>query len=355
MMKLRSINCLNEGLWPECRCFTPKQFKKETLMKTTRRALLRAPALAALSLLSSNTWAQAERVVKFILPNAPGSGVDAITRAAAPGLGKALAANVVVENQAGASGIIGLQALMKSAPDGNTLSVVSNNVVIFPSVIKSLPFDMPGDFTPIAIVGSTPMVLVVNPQKLAVNTSRELIAALKAKPNGYNFGSGGNGTILHLAAEMFIDEAGVLAKHVPYKGVGPMVTDLIGGHIDFAVAATPSVLQHIRAGTLKAIGMCGDKRSNTLPEVPTFIEQGLTGYNMEAWFAVIGPKGLPEATVRRVHEAVSAAFNDPAVREQMTRQGNFISVSSTEQAQRAFRAELAKYAALVKKAGIQAE
>jgi tripartite-type tricarboxylate transporter receptor subunit TctC len=138
-----------------------------------------------------NGWAQSDRPVKFILPNATGSGVDAITRAVGPALGKALGANVVVENQAGAGGVVGLQALSKNAPDGNTLSMVSNNVVIFPSVLKSLPFDMPGDFTPIAIVGSTPMVLVVNPQRVSATNSRELIAQLKARPDGYNFGSGG--------------------------------------------------------------------------------------------------------------------------------------------------------------------
>ena len=300
-------------------------------------------------------WAQSDRPVKFILPNATGSGVDAITRAAAPALGKALGASVVVENQAGAGGVVGLQALTKNAPDGNTLSMVSNNVVIFPSVLKSLPFDMPGDFTPIAVVGSTPMVLVVNPQRLSATNSRELIALLKAKPDGYNFGSGGNGTILHLTAEMFLDEAKVKARHIPYKGVGPMVTDLLGGQIDFAVLATPSVQQHIKSGALRAIGMCGDKRVSTLPDVPTFVEQGLPGFVMEAWFAVLGPKGMSPATVKKTHEAVVVAFNDASVRDAMAKQGNSINISSSEQAQKAFHTELAKYAALVKKAGIQPE
>jgi len=300
-------------------------------------------------------FAQSDRPVKFILPNATGSGVDAITRAAAPALGKALGTSVVVENQAGAGGVVGLQALAKNPPDGYTLSVVSNNVVIFPSVLKSLPFDMPGDFTPIAIVGSTPMVLVVNPNKVSATNSKEFIAQLKAKPDAYNFGSGGNGTILHLAAEMFIDEAGVKARHIPYKGVGPMVTDLLGGQIDFAVVATPSVQQHIKSGALRAIGMCGDKRTTALPEVPTFVEQGLPGYVMEAWFAVVGPKGMTPAAVKKVHDAVVAAFNDAGVRETMAKQGNTINVGSTEQAQKGFRTELAKYAALVKKAGIQPE
>lgn len=320
-----------------------------------RRTLLGQALAASLLGAAGSAFAQSDRPVKFILPNATGSGVDAITRAAAPALGKALGTSVVVENQAGAGGVVGLQALTKNPPDGYTLSVVSNNVVIFPSVLKSLPFDMPGDFTPVAIIGSTPMVLVVNPQKVNATNSRELIAQLKAKPDSYNFGSGGNGTILHLAAEMFLDEAGVKARHIPYKGVGPMVTDLLGGQIDFAVVATPSVQQHIKSGALRAIGMCGDKRTTALPDVPTFVEQGLPGYVMEAWFAVVGPKGMTPAAVKKVHDAVVAAFNDAGVRETMAKQGNTINVSSTEQAQKGFRAELAKYAALVKKAGITPE
>jgi tripartite-type tricarboxylate transporter receptor subunit TctC len=323
-------------------------------MKThfTRRTALAALASSAVAL-PGMAWAQADRPVKFILPNATGSGVDAITRAAAPALGKALGTNVVVENQAGASGVIGLQALAKNPPDGLTLSVVSNNVVIFPSVIKNLPFEMPADFTPIAVVGATPLVLVANPQKVPSGNSREFIAALRAKPDGYNFGSGGTGTILHLAAEMFVDEAGVKARHIPYKGVGPMVTDLLGGQIDFAVLALPSVQQHIKSGALKAVGMCGDKRSAAAPDIPTFVEQGLPGYVIDAWFGVLGPKGMSAAAVKKVNDALVQAFNDPAVKETMAKQGNTIAISTPEQAQRAFRSEMERFAALVKKVGIE--
>jgi tripartite-type tricarboxylate transporter receptor subunit TctC len=322
---------------------------RRTALATLASAVLASAALA----LPGLSLAQADRPVKFILPNATGSGIDAITRAAAPALGKALGTSVVVDNQAGAGGLVGLQALSKTAPDGFTLSVVSNNVVIFPSVLKSLPFDMPGDFTPIAMVGSTPMILVVNPQKVAATNSRELIAALKAKPDGYNFGSGGSGTILHLASEMFVDEAKVTARHIPYKGVGPMVTDLLGGQIDFAVLALPSVQAHIKSGALRAIGVCSDKRTPAAPDIPTFAEQGLAGFTVEGWFAVVGPKGMAPAQVKKVHEAVVAAFNDPVVKDAMAKQGNTINISSPEQAQKSFRTEMAKYAALVKKAGIE--
>ncbi|RYX93748.1 MAG: tripartite tricarboxylate transporter substrate binding protein [Comamonadaceae bacterium] len=320
----------------------------------TRRTVLAASLASSLTLALSPLAAHAQSgTVKFILPNATGSGVDAITRAAQPALAKALNASVVVDNQAGAGGVVGLQALARSPADGSTLAVVSNNVVIFPSVMKSLPFDMPNDFTPIAIVGSTPMVLVVNPAKVSATNAKELIALLKSRPGQLNFASGGNGTILHLATELFLEESGTTARHIPYKGVGPMVTDLIGGQVEFGTAALPSLQAHIKSGALRAIGVLTPQRVAAAPEIPTFAEQGLPNYVVEAWFAVIGPKNLPSAQVKKAHEAVVTAFADPAVKETMAKQGNTINISSTEQAQAAFKRELAKYAALVKKAGIE--
>ena len=318
----------------------------------SRRVLLAASLAAAVAVSPFAALAQSG-TLKFILPNATGSGVDTITRAAQPALSKALGASVVVENQPGAGGVVGLQALARSAPDGHTLAVVSNNVVIFLSVLKSLPFDMPGDFTPIAVVGATPMVLVVNPAKVSATNSKEFIALLKAKPGVLNFASGGNGTILHLAAELFLDASGTQARHIPYKGVGPMVTDLIGGQVDFGVVALPSVQGHIRSGALRAIGLLSPQRTQAAPEIATFAEQGLADFSVDAWFAVIGPKGMAPAAVKKAHDAVVTAFADPAVKEAMAKQGNTIAVSAPEQAQAAFRSELAKYAALVKKVGLE--
>ena len=319
----------------------------------SRRTVLAAGAATlAAGVLPLSAFAQSG-TVRFVLPNATGSGVDAITRSAQPALGKSLNASVVVENQPGAGGIVGLQTLARSAPDGNTLSVVSNNVVIFPSVIKSLPFDMPNDFTPIAVVGATPMVLVVNPQRMNASNHKEFVALLKAKPGAYNFASGGNGTILHLATELYLEAAGATAKHIPYKGVGPMVTDLIGGQVDYATAALPSLQQHIKSGALKAIGALTPQRTPAAADIPTFAEQGLNNFAVEAWFAVIGPKGMSPASVKKAHDAVVQAFNDPTVKEAMAKQGNTINISSSEEAQAAFRRELAKYAALVKKVGLE--
>lgn len=317
-----------------------------------RRLVLFGIAALPLSGLPGTVRAQSDRPVKFILPVATASGVDTITRAAQAALSKALGHPVIVENQPGAGGIVGTSALVKAAPDGFTLSFVSNNHVIYPSVYKSLPFDPINDITPIAIVGTTPIIVLVNP-KLPANNAKGLVALLKARPGELNYGSSGNGTILHLATEMFLDEAGASAKHIPYKGVGPLLTDLIGGQVDMATAALPSVQQHIKSGALRAIGVGAAQRIAAAPEIPTLVEQGMPGYLVEGWFGFIGPKGLAAADVKRLHDALSTAFATPEVREAMARQGNAINISSTEHAGQFFRSEMAKYAKLVKKAGIE--
>lgn len=321
---------------------------------TLNRRTLIGGIAGSLALPMSGAFAQADRPVRFVLPNATGSGVDAITRSAQNALAKALGRPVIVDNQPGAGGIVGLQAIARAPADGLTLGVVSNNVVIFPSVLKTMPFDMPGDFTPIAVCGYTPVVLVANPKVGAAN-AKDFIAALKAKNGDMTFASGGNGTILHLASEMFLDETHTKARHIPYKGVGPMLTDLIGGQVEFATAALPSVQAHLKSGALKAIGIATAQRVPAAPDIPTVAEQGIPGYVVEAWFAVIAPKNLPPAEVKRAHAAVVAAFNDPEVKEAMARQGNVIHIGAQEAAMPFFRSELAKYAALVKKAGVEAQ
>jgi tripartite-type tricarboxylate transporter receptor subunit TctC len=317
-----------------------------------RREAVAAIAAAFAGALPTVASAQAG-TLKLIVPNGAGSGVDVIARSAQPVLAKVLGANVVVENQPAAGGVIGLQALARSAPDGNTLAFVSNNVVILPSVLKAMPVDMATDFTPISIIGAGVLVLVVNPTNVAASSHREFAALLKSKPGVLNYASSGNGTNLHLAAELYLDRIGASAKHIPYKGAGPMVADLMGGQVDFAVAGLPAVLSQIRGGALKAIGVFSPKRTTAAPEVPTIAEQGLDNFAEEAWIAVIGPKGLGAANVKKLHEAVVAAYNDPAVKETMLKQGVMLNVTGPEEAQTVFRRELVKYAAVVKKVGLE--
>lgn len=310
-----------------------------------------AAAVASLGAPSS-LWAQnSDKPVRFILPISAGSGVDGIARAAQNALSKALGQPVVIENQAGAGGIVGTAAMIKSAPDGLTLSFVSNNHVIYPSVLKSVPFDPVADITPIAVIGATPMVLVVNP-KLPAQNMKELVALFKAHPGKYNFASSGNGTILHLAAEMFKDVTGTFSTHIPYRGFGPMLSDIIGGQVDWGVGALPAVLGQVKSGNLRAICVASPQRSIAAPEIPTAVEQGYPNYLVDGWFAVIGPKGLPAEQVKRINAALVATFATPEVKDAMAKQGNTINVSTPEFAAKHFKTEMVKYAALVKKAGV---
>jgi len=320
----------------------------------TRRAVLGFGASAA-ALLACPVLAQgSDKPIRFVLPISAGSGVDNIVRAASVALGKAFGQPVVIENMPGAGGLTGTSAIVKATPDGLTLGMVSNNHVINPSVFKKMPFDAINDITPISVVGATPLVLLVNP-KLPAKNVKELVALLRAKPEGYNYASSGNGTIIHLAGEMFMDEAGVKARHIPYKGTGPMVTDMIAGQVEIGVVALPAVQQHIRSGALRAIGLCGPVRSPAAPDIPTIAEQGLPNYSVEGWFAVIGPPKMQAADIKRVHDAVTAAFASPEVREAMDKQGNIVKPTSPEQAASYFRSEAARYAALVKKANVVVE
>lgn len=322
-----------------------------------KSAIVRIAAVLALGFaLAGTAQAQpAERPMRIILPVSAGSGVDAIVRAATNALATALNQPVVIENLPGAGGITGTAAIVKSAPDGNTIGVVSNNHVTNPSVYRKLPFDSVADITPIAVIGTTPFVLVVNPQKLPVHDLKELLATLKASPGKYNYGSSGNGTIIHLGGALFADEAGVEIAHIPYKGMGPMITDLLGGQVDLGVAALPSVQGHLKNGTLRAIGVTGARRTPAAPGLPTLAEQGLAGFDVAGWFAVVGPANLPPAGVKRIHDAFVAAYTSPEVKEAMAKQGNDINISSPELATRFFRDEIDKYSKLVKKIGLKVD
>lgn len=323
-----------------------------TDMTLTRRGLMLGAATVAIT---GPAAAQqpAGKPIQFILPVAAASGIDTLTRAAQNELSKALGATIVINNQPGAGGVIGTQQMIRSAPDGLTLSIISNNHVIYPSVLKSVPFDPVADITPIATLGTTPLVLVVNANKIPAKTAPELNALMKAKPDGYTYGSSGNGTILHLAAAMYMDQADVKATHVPYKGVGPLLNDLIGGQVDMAVLAYPSIISHLKSGAIRAIGTGTAQRLTAAPDIPTMAEQGMTSYLVDGWFAVIGPPKMAAADVQRIHAAFVTAFASTEVKEAMAKQANAINIASPAQAGEFIKAELARYAAIVKKINLE--
>lgn len=311
-------------------------------------------ALAVFALGAASPAPAQSPTMKVILPVSVGSGVDTIVRTLQPALARALGQTIVIENLPGAGGVTGTHAIVKAPADGNSIGVISSNHVINPHVFKTMPFDSIADITPISVLGETPLVLVVNAKVPARNLAA-LLEFLRAKPGAYHYASSGNGTILHLAGAMFAQEAGVDIKHVPYKGVAPMVNDLLGAQVELGILALPAIQGHLRSGALRAIGMTGRSRSAAAPEIPTLAEQGLRNYEVTAWFAVIGPPRLAPEQVRRIHGAFVAALATPEVREAMERQGNMIAPSTPEAALQTMRAEVARYGALVQKIGLKPE
>ena len=315
-----------------------------------------AVLLAGLALCGAAATVRAsDKPIRMVLPVGAGSGVDTIMRAAVPQLIKALnGQSVVIENLPGAGGITGASVIVRAPADGLTLGVVSNNHVVNPSVFKKMPFDAVGDITPITVVGATPFVLVVNP-KVPAKNAKELQALLKAKPDGYNYASSGNGTIIHLAGAMFMEAAGVDVRHIPYKGVGPMVTDMMSGQVEIGVVALPAVQGQLKSGALRAIGIMGTQRVPSLPDLPTIAEQGFPDVDVAGWFAVVGPARLPPTEVKRLHAAVVAAFAMPETREAMAKQENIINPMTPEASLQFFKTEQERYSRLVKKAGVTVE
>lgn len=324
------------------------------MQRTFRRHFLAAAAATALLPFAFPVGAQTDAPLRMLLPVSAGSGVDTIARAAQNSLSKALGGQpVVIENLPGAGGVTGTSQLVKAAPDGRTIGLLSNNHAVNPSVFKNLPYDSLKDITPISVVGETPFVLVVNVTRLPVTNGKELQAALQADPDKYNFASSGNGTILHLAAEMFLDAAGAKARHIPYKGSGNMIAGLIGGQVDFGVLAVPAVQGQLKAGTLRAIGITGARRVASLPDLPTLQEQGFKDVDVGGWFAVAGPKGMASADVKRIHDAVVTAWASPEVKAAMAKQDNIIHPTTPEQAAKFMASEQDRYARLVQKIGLK--
>ncbi len=318
------------------------------MLPISRRALMASAASTA----AFPAFAQSDKLTRVILPVGAGSGVDAIVRTMNNELSRALGQSVVIENIPGAGGILGTTQLVRAPKDGQTLAVVSNNHVVNPSLYPNIPFDAIEDITPLSVLGGTPFLLLAHPSVKATNV-RELIALARAEPGRLNYGSSGNGTILHLAGEMLAHEAGTRLQHVPYRSGGQLLTDLLGGQIQLAFFAAHVATPHVKSGALRGLGMSGKRRVPALPDIPPIAEQGLPNYAIEGWFAAIGPAKLPPADVTRLHTAFVTAITQPAVYEALVNQGNWVNPNTPEEAARMFRSELARYSGLIKTAGVK--
>jgi tripartite-type tricarboxylate transporter receptor subunit TctC len=290
------------------------------------------------------------RPIRMVVPLSPGGFADVPGRILAARLSSLLGYNVFVENRPGAGGTIGADFVAKSAPDGYTLLFTGTPHVISAWIYKKLPYDPLKDFEPVALVASGPYVLVVNPQ-LSVNSVRELMAAAKAQPGKIDYASSGNGSAQHLVSALFASMAGIELNHVPYKGSGPAMQDLLGGQVKVSFAGIPNVLPHVKAGRLRALAVSTPQRSPDLPEVPTVAEAGVPGYEATLWLNVSGPAGMPADIVQRLSAEIGKALQDQDLQSNFRAAGVEATAMGPAELNAFIRTEYEKWGRVVRETG----
>ena len=322
---------------------------------THRRSLLALlPALVLASEVNAQAWPA--RAIRLVVPFPAGGATDLLARAIAQGLGNALGQPIVVDNRPGAGGTLGSSEVARAAPDGHTLLMsTSSTHSIAPHLNANLPYNVEADFTPVAQVANATNILLV-PKDLPVNSMRELIAYIKARPGQLNYATSGNGTIVHLTTEAFKAQAGLFIVHIPYRGTALAIPDLVSGKVQMLFDSLVSGLPHVRDGKLKALAITSAKRSPLVPDLPTVAESGLPGFESTTWFGVYGPKGLPAAITERVASELQRVLARPDMAERLGKLGaDPVADAGPTRFASLVRADSARWAALIRERRITAE
>ena len=324
------------------------------------RAILGRPARLAVALgmtacaAIAHTQSYPTRPIRLVVPYTPGAGTDAISRILAQKVSDALGQQMVVDNRPGAGGTIGTEIVAHAAPDGYTLLFAPTSHAINLSLYPKLPFDTQKDFIPISVVASLPVVLAVA-SSVPAKSVKELVALAKAKPGQMTIASSGSGTVFHLTGELFQDAAGIKLLHVPFKGGAPAVTALIGGQVDMAFETSVTLVPHIRSGKLNGLAVASTRRIAILPDVPTLAEAGYPGIVSENWYGVYAPTGTPKEAIERIYTELDRAIHSPDVREKLVQQGAEIRENTPAQTAAFLKAEMAKWAKVIKDSGAKVD
>jgi tripartite-type tricarboxylate transporter receptor subunit TctC len=317
------------------------------------KSLFAGGLIAGLLVAAQAQAAFPERPVTLVVPFAAGGSTDVVARVIAEKMSADLGQQVIVQNVAGAGGSLGASNVAKADPDGYTIlmGTVATHA-LNPLILKNKPYDAEADFAPVSLLVLVPNVLVVNPE-LPAKSVEELLALLKAEPDKWSYASSGNGTPLHLSGELFKSMAGVSMEHIPYKGSGPALNDVLGNQVSIMFDNLPSSSAHIKAGTLKALAVTTAERAPSFPDIPTMAEAGLPGYETYTWNALFAPKDTPKDVVDRLNAAAVKAMADPGVAERMKEFSATIVASSPDQLATHVKAEIAKWTPVVKDANVQ--
>ncbi|MBU4611625.1 tripartite tricarboxylate transporter substrate binding protein [Achromobacter sp. GG226] len=292
--------------------------------------------------------------LRWVVPFPPGGAMDVIARTMSESVSRTLGQPVVVENRSGAGGNIGAAYAAGAPADGHTIMIAANGMAVNPALYSNLTYDPIQSFAPISLLAIVPNILVANPQRSPAKTVQEVIDLAKQKPGHYTYASAGVGTSIHLAGELFVSMSGVDMLHVPYKGSGPAVADLLGGQVDYMFDSITSAKPHVDAGRLNAIAVTTEKRSSAMPNLPTVAESGLPGYNLSPWFGVFAPAGTPQPVLDTLHAAMMKALEEPRVQETLASIGAE-RIGSTPDALRDHLAEeTAQWKTIVAERGIKA-
>ncbi|OZI15839.1 hypothetical protein CAL18_17875 [Bordetella genomosp. 7] len=323
-------------------------------ISTTRRALIALMTAAVVAPAAAQT-SYPNKPVTIVVPFSVGGSTDLVARLIGDQLGNALGQPAIVTNRTGGGGIVGWSNVARAQPDGYTVLTTEMSFAIAPGLVPKLPFDAKKDFSHITTAVQVPHVLVVNPD-VPAKTVQELIDLAKQKPGGLFYGSGGNGTNTHLAAELFKDAAGNLdIVHVPYKGAGAVLADLMGGQVQMLITSLPTALPHIQSGKLRALMIAGDKRSAALPDVPSAPEVGLPRMDIKFWIGFAAPAGTPQDAIQKLNEAITATLRLPATQERVGQMGLESIGNTPAEATALVDAEMARWADVVKQRGIKVD